>query len=154
MTYDMGIIRPKLQPRSKEMEVASTGAGEGHPEGSGGSGHTPHLVGADDLEFVRQARRMRERFFGENLFADPAWDMLLDLYRAELAQHRICTTSLCLGSGTPVSTALRWLNALEKRGLVGRTRDPLDGRRYFVALTNKGLTAISGYFAAIRRYPI
>ena len=43
---------------------------------------------AVSLETVRQvirARRLRARYFDEELFADPAWDMLLDLLQAEIA---------------------------------------------------------------------
>ena len=44
---------------------------------------------ARSLETVRaviRARRLRARYFDEELFADPAWDMLLDLLQAEIAQ--------------------------------------------------------------------
>jgi predicted transcriptional regulator len=101
-----------------------------------------------DLQKIIDARRLRAKFFDSNLFADPAWDILLDLYRAHLAQQRICVTSVCFGAGVPVSTALRWLNALEERNLAKRSQDPLDGRRFFVELTEQGVSAMSGYFAA------
>jgi DNA-binding MarR family transcriptional regulator len=101
-----------------------------------------------DLQKIIDDRRLRAKFFDENLFADPAWDILLDLYRAYLAQQRISVTSVCFGAGVPVSTALRWLNALEERGLARRSHDPLDGRRFFVELTHSGVSAMTGYFAA------
>jgi DNA-binding MarR family transcriptional regulator len=101
-----------------------------------------------DIQKIIDARRTRARFFDDNLFADPAWDILLDLYRAHLAQQRICVTSVCFGAGVPVSTALRWLNALEERDLARRSQDPLDGRRFFVELTHKGVSAMSEYFSA------
>ena len=31
---------------------------------------------------------MRSRYFDEDMFADPAWDMLLDLFAAQL--ERLC----------------------------------------------------------------
>jgi hypothetical protein len=40
----------------------------------------------------------RARFFQEELFADPAWDMLLDLLQAEIAQHRVPVSSLCIAA--------------------------------------------------------
>jgi len=101
-----------------------------------------------DLQKVIDDRRLRAKFFDEHLFADPAWDILLDLYRAHLAQQRISVTSVCFGAGVPVSTALRWLNALEERGLARRSQDPLDGRRFFVELTHSGVSAMAAYFAA------
>lgn len=102
------------------------------------------------IEKIIDARRLRASFFDSDLFADPAWDMLLDLYRAHLAQQRICVTSVCFGAGVPVSTALRWLNALEQRNLAKRSQDPLDGRRFFVALTDEGASAMAKYFSATK----
>jgi DNA-binding MarR family transcriptional regulator len=92
---------------------------------------------------------MRAKFFKAELFADPAWDMLLDLYRAELDQYRVSVTSLCTASGVPTSTALRWLRALEEEGLITRRQDPLDGRRTFVALTTAAVGSMNAYFDAI-----
>lgn len=110
--------------------------------------NAPTSPGARIGNIVR-ARAMRARFFKAELFADPAWDMLLDLYRAQLDQHRVCVTSLCQASGVPTSTALRWLRALEDDKLITRRNDPLDGRRSFVALSVKAADAIAAYFAAI-----
>lgn len=103
------------------------------------------------IQKIIDARRLRANFFDSDLFADPAWDILLDLYRAHLAQQRICVTSVCFGAGVPVSTALRWLNALEERNLARRRQDPLDGRRFFVALTDEGANAMAKYFSATRQ---
>ena len=44
-------------------------------------------LSVDVVRSVIRARRLRARYFSEELFADPAWDMLLDLLQAELAQH-------------------------------------------------------------------
>src|SRR3990170_2463004 len=44
-------------------------------------------------EILRQ-RRNRDRFFDAELFADPAWDILLELYGAELGQHRLSVSSV------------------------------------------------------------
>jgi hypothetical protein len=44
---------------------------------------------------------MREQFFGPDLFADPAWDILLDLYAARLEQQRVAVSSLCIAAAVP-----------------------------------------------------
>lgn len=80
-------------------------------------------------------RRRRSEMFGDGLFADPAWDMLLDLYANEQEQQQICITSACLAGGVPSTTALGWLLKLEKQGFVLRSRDPCDGRRAFLHLS-------------------
>ena len=119
----------------------------GPASGSRAASESTSTLKDSDIQKIIDARRLRAKFFDSNLFADPAWDILLDLYRAHLAQVRICVTSVCFGAGVPVSTALRWLNALEERGLARRSQDPLDGRRFFVELTEKGAAAMAGYFA-------
>jgi DNA-binding MarR family transcriptional regulator len=96
-------------------------------------------------------RNARSSFFSDSLFAEPAWDMLLDLYCAHLAQQRACVTSVCASSPVPLSTAVRWLKALEGQGLVSRSQDPLDSRRFFVCLTAEGLKKMTGYLDAMGR---
>jgi DNA-binding MarR family transcriptional regulator len=106
------------------------------------------------VQAIIDARQMRAKFLDSSLFADPAWSILLDLYRASLAHHRISTTSLCFGAGVPLTTALRWLVALEERGLATRSQDPLDARRQFVSLTDDGIAAMSRYFNAVAALPL
>jgi DNA-binding MarR family transcriptional regulator len=108
--------------------------------------------GSAEARWVRSlltARAERSRFFSARLFADPAWDMLLELYAAELAQRRTSVTGLGSSSGVPPTTALRWMNVLEQDGLVIREDDPLDGRRVFIALSEKGSRAIRAYLGSL-----
>lgn len=90
-------------------------------------------------------RRQRDLFFEPGLFADPAWDILLELYAAELGDYPMAVTSLCIGAAVPITTALRWIRLLEQKGIVTRTPDPRDGRRILVRLSQKGSTAMSAF---------
>ncbi len=83
-------------------------------------------------------RRRRARFMSADLFGEPTWDILLDLYVAARENRRVPTTSACIGAHVPPTTALRWLRILEMRGLVEREEDGRDGRRTFVRLTDRG----------------
>jgi DNA-binding MarR family transcriptional regulator len=112
-------------------------------------GFSSRLDSAIDIRAVRRARSLRDRFFNPRLFGDPAWDMLLDLYEAELSQSKVSVTSLAHGSAIPCTTALRWMNALISEGLVERRDDPLDGRRSFVSLSARGSEAMRDYFASL-----
>lgn len=103
-------------------------------------------VTEQELRLMLRARRNRARFFDGDLFADPAWDMLLELYAAELGQRRLAVTSLCIGSGVPATTALRWIRTLENKGLLVRSADPRDGRRVFVSLSETAVRSMSAYF--------
>ncbi|MEJ2458344.1 MAG: hypothetical protein P8Y58_09445 [Novosphingobium sp.] len=85
-------------------------------------------------------RRQREKIFGApQLFGEPTWDILLDLFIADLRNTRMQTTSVCIGSQVPQTTALRWISLLEKENLVHRYRDKEDCRRVYVQLTDIAL---------------
>lgn len=101
------------------------------------------------LSLVRKARALRGEFFPPRLFADPAWDILLDLYEARLAQFRLSISKVGQGTGLPATTVLRWLKALEENGLIRREEDPADGRRVYVELTWNGYEKMDRLFAAI-----
>ena len=99
---------------------------------------------------IRQ-RQLRGRFFDGELFADPAWDMLLDLAAARAEHKRVSVTSLCIASGVPPTTALRWIALLTEAGLLERVEDQTDRRRAFLALTDRAAEAIARYFAELGR---
>ncbi len=93
-------------------------------------------------------RRRRHRFLSADLFGEPTWDILLDLFIAAHEGRRVPTTSACIGAHVPPTTALRWLRILEARGLVEREEDGRDGRRTFVRLSKRGLAAMAGFMQA------
>ena len=98
-----------------------------------------------------RARRLRAQSFGEGLFEDPAWDMLLDLFAAELEGARVSVSSLCIAAHVAPTTALRWITRLTEAGLFERRADPQDRRRAFVALSAQGSAAMRGFVAALAR---
>jgi DNA-binding MarR family transcriptional regulator len=106
-------------------------------------------VSPDAVRTVIRARRLRGRFFAEDLFADPAWDMLLDLLQAEIAQLRVPVSSLCIAAAVPATTALRWLKTMTDKGIFVRRADPHDGRRVFVELSREASMAMRRYFAEV-----
>jgi len=101
----------------------------------------PRLV----RRIIRQ-RQLRGRFFDAELFADPAWDMLLDLTAARAEHQRVSVTSLCIASGVPPTTALRWIGQMTEAGLFQRVEDEADRRRAFIALTDRAADAMARYF--------
>ena len=97
---------------------------------------------------------LRSRFFPEDLFADPAWDMLLDLLQAEIAQLRVPVSSLCIAASVPATTALRWLKTMTEQGMFVRRADPHDGRRVFVELAPQASRALRSYFAEVGKVAV
>jgi hypothetical protein len=102
----------------------------------------PRLV----RRIIRQ-RQLRARYFDGDLFADPAWDMLLDLTAARAEHSRVSVTSLCIASGVPPTTALRWIGQMSEAGLLTRVEDETDRRRAFITLTDKAADGMARYFA-------
>ena len=112
------------------------------------TGDAPN-VAIETVRSVIRARRLRDRYFRDELFADPAWDMLLDLLQAELAQLRVPVSSLCIAAAVPATTALRWLKSMTEEGIFVRRADPHDGRRVFVELSPGASGALRRYFAEL-----
>lgn len=79
------------------------------------------------------ARRMRSRYFPDELFSEPAWDILLDLYVSNAEGRAISVSSACIGAAVPSTTALRWLKLLEKKGYIRRVQK--SGMRTCVELS-------------------
>lgn len=104
----------------------------------------PRLV----RKIIRQ-RQLRAQFFEGELFADPAWDMLLDLAAARAEHKRVSVTSLCIASGVPPTTALRWISQMTEAGLFCRAEDESDRRRAFITLSDKASAAVAQFFADI-----
>lgn len=105
-----------------------------------------------DPRLVRQIIRQRQarvRFFDGDLFADPAWDILLDLTAARAEHERVSVTSLCIASGVPPTTALRWISQMVEMGLLERVEDEQDRRRAFIALSDRAADAMARYFAEL-----
>ena len=103
---------------------------------------------------ILKSRRCRNSIFDGSLFGEPAWDLLLELYAAELIQQRISITSACHASAVPGTTALRWIAKLEADGWLRRDEDPLDRRRCWVFLTEKASTAMRSYLETIAVRPV
>jgi len=107
---------------------------------------------AQQIKSLLKARRARDQFFDKQLFADPAWDILLDAYATKLQQKRMSVSDLCHAAAVPAATALRWIAALERKGWLQRRDDPLDRRRAWIELTPHGIEAMDGYWCAISSY--
>jgi DNA-binding MarR family transcriptional regulator len=78
-------------------------------------------------------RRLREEMLGTDLFADPAWDLLLHLCVETAAGRQVAVSGLCQAAKVRPTTGLRWINLLVDAGLLAKTGDPEDARRVFVS---------------------
>ncbi len=108
-------------------------------------------ISASEVRQAIRMRRLRDQFFDTGLFEDPAWDMLLDLFAAELEQSRVSVSSLCIAAAVAPTTALRWIGRMTEIGLFDRVPDPADRRRAFMVLAPKAAEGMREYCAAVKR---
>lgn len=102
------------------------------------------------LRRLIQERRIRERFFKDVRFGEPAWDIILDLTLAWFEGKTVAVSSLCIASGVPMSTAMRWINDMIEAGLIVRWIDPTDGRRNLMQISPATRDAMLRYLAALK----
>lgn len=107
-------------------------------------------VTAGQIRNLLKARRLRDQYFDMELFADPAWDMLLDLMAARLENKNVSVSSLCIAASVPPTTALRWIKTMTEENIFRRRADDRDGRRIFIELSDDAADAMVGFFAMIR----
>lgn len=100
-------------------------------------------------EKIHGMRSRKMAFPGSDLIAEPGWEMLIALFRADAASYRLTVSNACRASHAPATTALRWLDRLTELGLVCRKDDPLDARVVFIELKPKARLALRDYFSEI-----
>lgn len=141
-------VGPRISDRASDY----IGMPAVEPMGNQIAANEEAALDAAQVRDMLRARRLREDFLPGELFADPAWDMLLDLLAARLEQERVSVSSLCIASAVPPTTALRWIRTLTDKGFVHRQADPHDGRRVFIALAEDTAEALTRWFKSSRRF--
>jgi hypothetical protein len=94
-------------------------------------------------------RRLRDRFFSAELFADPAWDIILDLAASRIEGRSVSVSSLCIAAAVPPTTALRWIRLMTDQQLLVRRADPADARRMFIGLSEPAFDQLCRWFALV-----
>jgi DNA-binding transcriptional ArsR family regulator len=104
----------------------------------------------ETAERAFQERLKRTDFVGhKELFGEPAWDMLLDLFIRQSKSEKISVKSACLNSDMPAPTVARWIKVLESNGLIISQQDPGNEMRSSINLTQAGYEAMLRYFESI-----
>ena len=112
-----------------------------------------HAVDAPRIRAHIKARRLRERFFAADIFADPGWDILLDLAAARLEGQQVSVSSLCIAATVPTTTGLRWIKTMIDQKLLVRMSDPTDARRAFIGMAPGTETAMTACLEACLNVP-
>jgi hypothetical protein len=120
----------KLLDRERGGQNISNGDDFGH--------HDTQVDYPRMAERIYRARRDRERVFNDDIFADPAWDLLLDLFVRSSRNEQVSISSACHGASVPEATALRYLKALTEKKYVERISHPNDKRSTTLKMTPLG----------------
>jgi DNA-binding MarR family transcriptional regulator len=102
------------------------------------------------VQLTFRARRVRDQLFDANLFAEPAWDIMLDLYGAHLEGRPTTVADASLASSVPPATARRYIDMLLKRGLLSIGGKEADGDRRPVELTDSAKASMQTMFLKLR----
>jgi FixJ family two-component response regulator/DNA-binding MarR family transcriptional regulator len=101
------------------------------------------------LDTIEHLRRLRSRY-EEHRLDDVAWELLLELLRAEQHDQRLSVSALTISiPGVSATTSLRRIGELATRGYVDRVPDERDGRRDFVSLTPQSRMLLKDYLAQV-----
>ena len=93
---------------------------------------------------IYAGRRKREQIFGvPAIFADPAWDIMLDLFVANAKGRSISVSCSTVAAAVAPTTALRWIQTLIDYDLLKRVPDPVDRRRCFLQLSERGFDLVA-----------
>lgn len=112
------------------------------------SGHPRRQQALANAKRALRRRLLRQQLLGSpEIFAEPAWDMLIELFIHECGDRPISTGSLCGTVERPLTSAMRVLQKLCDAELVFRTGDPDDGRRQYVHLAPDISHRLLAYFS-------
>ena len=159
MSNDKGalmIVRSSAAPAAQRplqarilatLENMRSGERSGRTAASNIMGSNDELkAAAAELLFMR---RRRQEILSSRLVGEAAWDILLSAYSSP--NSVIQTKELCASSQVPEATAIRWLQVLEREGLLEKAVHPIrqDGRATYYRLSVQGRAKVAHALAAM-----
>lgn len=103
----------------------------------------------DLARLILWGRGLLESEVASDLFADPAFNILLTLYVSRNEARDVSTSAACTASGVPTTTALRWINALARRGMIHKRSLASDRRFTYLELSEATCAALDRFFDLI-----
>jgi hypothetical protein len=101
------------------------------------------------LSAILELRRARADLFGADLFADPGWDILLQLFAAWLNGRALNLDDL--ETVCPRTTVARWAAVLERKGLVTCNLDCADPRDFSLEISADAAAKMASLLRDFRR---
>jgi DNA-binding response OmpR family regulator len=116
---------------------------------AGAQGPRGHVSVLDTIEGLH---KLRLRYADQKL-DELAWDLLLELLRAEQKQSRLSVSALAISfPDSPTTTSLRRIGELTAADYIAREPDPQDRRRDFLVLTPKARSLLEDYLTCAEAF--
>ena len=141
------MLASRLLKMADELDTAAALDGASSPQTDAGA-EDQDYTGAYAQAIFRDRQR-RSKYLPTVPFADPAWDLLLDLYFRGANGEIVTVSNACMAAGVPTTTALRWIDILIDLGLVTREADVADRRRILLRLTDEAQASLKAYFSEL-----
>lgn len=109
----------------------------------------PSMNLSDCVRRLENERRQKHHFFPEHVVWDPAWPLLVELYRCRLIGFDASVTGLAVSVDVPSATGRRWIDEFERCDLATRLPSAKDRRTTLVCMTDNGFDRMSRYLAKI-----
>jgi hypothetical protein len=113
-------------------------------KGAGRRPTSPAAAVHGTVERIRDAqgrRKSRDRLFGVQMFGEPPWDIMIELFIADCEGRQASIGDLCDSSLLERSTVMRWLQILEMENILTRTPNPHN-----ILLSGSARAAMCRYF--------
>lgn len=152
MAVSMIEIAESLRALSAELSIAAAevnGAPARSPLISDGTERARIGQILRAAKVIQVLRQRRTDYFPQNMFGEPGWDMLLDLFVARETKKDITISALCIASQVPQATALRYISKLEQRGDLIRQPDTRDSRCTLVRISDAAADAMRSWLAMV-----
>jgi len=71
----------------------------------------------------------------DELFANPSWNILLELFAARVEGHPVSVSAACAAAGGAPTTAARWVNCLVELECIERMPDPANRGEHLLSIS-------------------
>jgi hypothetical protein len=150
--FDLDQLRRSAGPVADAPGPFARSFGAGEDEAPEIEPLPPGLLLAEAKRLAAR-RRARDRVFGRDLFANPAWNILVELFIAAEEGRNVTIKSACVAAGVPQSTALRHIAHLNDVRLTARAQHPSDARSAYLRLTDAGRARMVSYLSLAAAAP-
>lgn len=94
-------------------------------------------------------KRLRYIIVSQDLFSDPYWDILVELFHARLRRKDITVSAIATAGNMPQTTGLRYIDSLLAIEYIYREKDAWDGRKVFIRISDKAFLLMKEYYVRI-----